>query len=327
MSQPSEPGIAPRRSAGIRPARTTEDLPLPLGPTTARNRVCASRLTSSSTSSSRPKKSAASPSSNARRPLYGFATIAPGTAGARVAALATERPPERHVVRGVVRLGPEPDHMDRVGEALEADRSAVDVGDALDLPREVRDRRAGEELGRRGDPAESSSQVERPAPVAVVDGHRLPRVQADPDRERQRRIRHGLVDEAPLQLDRRPDRLSSGVEHGHDLVAAELQVGPAPRLEDRAGHGRELAGQLGGGLVAALLREDGVPADVGDQERPDMGVAREGPRRRPWGIMVHAADPFLGAAMGSRMSEEAYRCRNRSSSSATSRSRRASSTS
>ena len=64
--------------------------------------------------------------------------------------------------------------MDRVREALEADRSTIDVGDALDLPREVRDRRAGEDLGRRGDPAESSSQVERPAPVPVVDGDRLP---------------------------------------------------------------------------------------------------------------------------------------------------------
>ena len=165
--------------------------------------------------------------------------------------------------------------MDRVGEALEADRSAVDVGDALDLPREVRDRRAGEDLGRRGDPAESSGEVEGPAPVPVVDGHRLARVQADPHRERQRRIRHGLVDEAPLQLDRRPDRLSSGVEHRHDLVAAELQTGPAACLEDRPRHGRELAGQLGGGLVAVLLREDRVPADVGDQERPDVGVARE----------------------------------------------------
>ena len=65
----SEPGIAPRRSAGISPARTTDDLPLPLGPTTARKRVSPSRSSSCSTSASRPKKSAASASSNARRPL------------------------------------------------------------------------------------------------------------------------------------------------------------------------------------------------------------------------------------------------------------------
>jgi hypothetical protein len=30
IRQRSAPGIAPRRSAGISPARTTEDLPLPL---------------------------------------------------------------------------------------------------------------------------------------------------------------------------------------------------------------------------------------------------------------------------------------------------------
>jgi len=52
-------------------------------PTTAKNRVCANRLTSWSRSSSRPKKSGASPSSKARRPLYGLGAIVPGTTGAR----------------------------------------------------------------------------------------------------------------------------------------------------------------------------------------------------------------------------------------------------
>jgi hypothetical protein len=32
--------------------------------------------------------------------------------------------------------------------------------------------------------------------------------------------------------------------------------------------------QLGCGLVASLLREQGVAADVGDQERPDLDVFR-----------------------------------------------------
>ena len=36
MSQFWEPGSAPRRRAGIKPALTTLDLPLPLGPTTVR---------------------------------------------------------------------------------------------------------------------------------------------------------------------------------------------------------------------------------------------------------------------------------------------------
>ncbi len=132
-----------------------------------------------------------------------------------------------------------------------------------------------------GDPAESRRQVERPAPVAVVDGDGLSRVQPDPDRERERRVRDGLVDEPPLELDRRPDRLSSGVEDRHDLVPAELQIGPASGLEDLARHRGELAGQHRGGLVAALLREDRVPADVGDQERPDLGVVAACPVDRP----------------------------------------------
>ncbi len=125
--------------------------------------------------------------------------------------------------------------MHRVGQPLEADRSPVDVGDALDLPREVRDRRAREDLGRCGDAAETRREVERAAAVAVVDGDGLPGVEPDPDRERERRIRNRLVDEPPLELDRRADRLSSGVEDGEGLVAAELQVRSAPGLEDLAG--------------------------------------------------------------------------------------------
>ena len=74
----SEPSIAPRRSAGTSPARTTDDFPLPLGPTTARNRVSASRSTSCPTSSSRPKKSAASAFLERTQALVGVRHVAPG---------------------------------------------------------------------------------------------------------------------------------------------------------------------------------------------------------------------------------------------------------
>ena len=37
MNRSPDPPSAPRRIAGTSPARTTEDLPPPLGPTTARN--------------------------------------------------------------------------------------------------------------------------------------------------------------------------------------------------------------------------------------------------------------------------------------------------
>ena len=78
IGQRSDPGSAPAASAGTRPARTTEDLPLPLGPTTARKRVARRAARRGAPSiASRPKKSAASASSNARRPLYGFRVSRP----------------------------------------------------------------------------------------------------------------------------------------------------------------------------------------------------------------------------------------------------------
>ncbi len=70
MSQVSDPGTAPRRNAGTSPARTTLDLPEPLGPTRATSRSSRpSRPTTSPSRRSRPKKSAASDSRKGCRPL------------------------------------------------------------------------------------------------------------------------------------------------------------------------------------------------------------------------------------------------------------------
>ena len=56
------------RRRGIRPARTTDDLPLPDAPTTATREVRSTASTSFSVNASRPKKKAASSSRNGRRP-------------------------------------------------------------------------------------------------------------------------------------------------------------------------------------------------------------------------------------------------------------------
>ena len=72
-NQSCDIGNAPAANAGMRPARTTLDLPLPLGPTTAMKRPrmpgSPSRARSRWTSRSRPKKSASSAAANARNPL------------------------------------------------------------------------------------------------------------------------------------------------------------------------------------------------------------------------------------------------------------------
>ena len=73
--------IAPPRIAGTSPALTTDDLPPPLGPTSARTHVnpCRPRQVSTTkrvVSSPRPKKSWASASVNALSPLNGLRTSA-----------------------------------------------------------------------------------------------------------------------------------------------------------------------------------------------------------------------------------------------------------
>ena len=73
--QPVTSGRAPARSAGTSPARTSEDLPLPEAPTTARKRARLSISTSRCTSRSRPKNSFASSSPNGCRPRYGVSPV------------------------------------------------------------------------------------------------------------------------------------------------------------------------------------------------------------------------------------------------------------
>ncbi len=80
MRQPEPaPFIIPPRSAGIKPARINEDLPLPEVPTTARNRARERREINSSACPSRPKNKRYSFVSNGRRPgkglLIGFDPI------------------------------------------------------------------------------------------------------------------------------------------------------------------------------------------------------------------------------------------------------------
>ena len=88
----ADPGSAPARRRGTRPARTTDDLPDPDGPRTTRHRhgggSPASRSSIRSTRRSRPKKSSASASWNARSPLYGLR----GAARSRPAPAVTGRP-------------------------------------------------------------------------------------------------------------------------------------------------------------------------------------------------------------------------------------------
>ncbi len=77
----SAPAMLPWRRAGRRPALTSEDFPLPEGPSTARNREPRSFSRSCATSPSRPKKRSRSASSNGRRPRYGQTACSAVVAG------------------------------------------------------------------------------------------------------------------------------------------------------------------------------------------------------------------------------------------------------
>ncbi len=182
-----------------------------------------------------------------------------------------ERPLEGEVARDVLALGPDGDHLHRLLQTLDTHCAALDVVEALDLAREVRHARAHEHLAGPREGAEPSREVERAAAIAAVDRHRLARIEADPDGERQAGIGDRLRYEALLQVGGCPQRLASGIEDGERLVAAQLDERAAGCFDRLARELRETRREPRRRLVTALVREPRVPAHVGDQERLDPG--------------------------------------------------------
>ena len=256
------------------PARTTDDLPLPDGPITNSTRSRSSRATSSATSLSRPKNRSASSGWNAARPRYGQTRprrrIGPGTEG----------PLELDVVLGIPPVAGESGDSHRVCKTLEPKGPAVDLRHAFHAASEVHDLLAGQDLTRTRERAEPRRQVQRTAPVAVIDPDGLARIESDPNRERQRRIGDRRPDERRLEVGCCPDRLAGRVEDGEHLVPAELEARSPTGLEGRVSDRREPGREGGRGLVAAFLRKRGVPANVGNQE--DLKGRFAGVERR-WG--------------------------------------------
>jgi len=166
---------------------------------------------------------------------------------------------------------------------------------------------AREDLSGAGLTAQASREIKRPTPVAALDRHRLAGVDPDADAEREIGIGDGLVGEALLQLDGRSDRLTCRPEDGERLVAAELQEGPAPLFDPLASDVGEPLGEPPSGLVAVLLGEQCVAADVRDQERPDLGpvataLVRAARHRPPSRSRIQSGEyrPRAGCALPTR---------------------------
>ena len=127
-------------------------------------------------------------------------------------------------------------------------------------------------------PARASEQsrrrdVQGPAAVAALDGHRLAGVQADPDGQRQRGICDRLVDEPVLQGHGAADRPARRTEDDQGLVTAELDHMPPVILDHRPCHLGEAFRQVCGLFIPVVLREPRPAANIGDQESVDVGVS------------------------------------------------------
>ena len=201
----------------------------------------------------------------------------------------------------------DPNHLDRVGQVLQLHLPPVDIADALDPACEVRDAAAREDLARARLPAQPSREIERTASVPALEGNSLAGVQPDAGRHRKLGVVDGLIHEPFLEIDRCCDGLPGGGEHRERLVPPEFDHAAAARLDRLARDPGELGGELRGRLVTALLREEGIAADVGDQEGLDPSLC--GHRLDAASLLVHHAPtangrarsvsgPFLGSQPG-----------------------------
>ena len=142
VTGPAIPGAAPAssRSRGTRPARSTDDLPAPDGPTSISGSgdASAARETSVPVTSSRPKNQRASSASNLASPRYGVPVRLPGGRRARV----QRGLPLGHPAGvGLAADGEDPDQLLSVGRQVApgevvaggADRSSRRPRDLADL--------------------------------------------------------------------------------------------------------------------------------------------------------------------------------------------------
>ena len=166
------------------------------------------------------------------------------------------------------------DRPDRLVHALQPERPRIRVADAVDLRRQVDDGLRCERLAGSRLPAQASRQVERRTAIATLDRDRLAGVEADPDAAGQ------LGREPDLELERGPQGPPGEDEDGKRLIAAELEEEAIVEGHDLADDGREPAGELRRGIRSVLGRIGRVAADVGDEERPKLGLCF-GPRVRP----------------------------------------------
>jgi hypothetical protein len=109
----------------------------------------------------------------------------------------------------------------------------------------------------------------------VLELDRLAGVDPDSDAQREICVRVCVVGKLALEIDGGSDCLTRGVEDGQGLVSTDLDQHPAANLHPVADEAAEPRRQPGGGLVAVLLGEAGVPADVCDEEGADGCVRRD----------------------------------------------------
>ena len=163
--------------------------------------------------------------------------------------------------------------MDWLIESFHLRRTTLGEPDAVDPQCKVDDLPASEHLAGACERAEPSGDVQSAAPVAAFDGHRLAGVEPNPDRERKARIGDRLFDEPLLKGDGAADGRARRTEDDQRFVTAKLEHVAPVSLDHGACHLGEAPCEASGVLVPPFLREGRVAADIGDQERVDIGVA------------------------------------------------------
>ena len=117
---------------------------------------------------------------------------------------------------------------------------------------------------------ESRRDVQRSAAVgAVAHVDCLAGVDPDAHSEREVEVGIGLFNKDALHVHRGSNRLPGRLEDGQSLVAPDLDHAACPSVDDLLDDVLELRGEARSCLVAVLLGETRVAANVGDQKRLD----------------------------------------------------------
>jgi hypothetical protein len=188
-----------------------------------------------------------------------------------------------------------------IGQPFECHLSPVHKHESLRFPSKADHPLTGEDLAPTCNRAETSSEIERPTPVATSDWNGISGIHAYPHGEREGRIVLYGLSEPNLEGHGSTQSFASRREHAESLISAEFNDLPIVPRHGFITKSSKAIGKTSGGFIPLCKSKASVPPHIGDQEGEEGRWSARG--RLLWLDSSHLLSPQTTSSYGSGMPE------------------------